>query len=128
MKTLAYVRVAGDLASEDAQRHDIAQAHHVEYWFQDIGLSGSTVGLPGFAKLRKLASRGDTVIVASIECLGSCEIELFESLQALRKKGARVVSLEGFDSSGPAEKTYFASAALLARMKDRITGRKRNAR
>ncbi|MFI8611176.1 recombinase family protein [Pseudomonas sp. NPDC077649] len=128
MKTLAYVRVASDLASEGAQRHDIAQAHHVEYWFQDVGLSGSTVGLPGFAKLCKLAKRGDIVIVASIMCLGSCNRELFESLQALRKKGASVVSLEGFDSSSPAGKAYFATAASLARLEDRITGKKRDAR
>lgn len=127
MSTLAYVRVSANHPSEEDQRHDIALAYHVEHWFKDEELSGSTciLELPGFTELCKLARKGDTVIISSIECLGSSAIELFRALQALRARGVGVMSVRGsFDFSSSPGKALFRTVASIAQMSDTVRGSK----
>lgn len=127
MKTLAYVRVTAADPSEDAQRHDITQAYQVCQWFKDEECGGSTciLELPGFTELCKLARRGDTVIVSSIECLGSSALELFQALKALRAKGVGVIAAQGgVDISSSFGKTLFKTLASIARLNETVTGSK----
>ncbi|HBP0837921.1 recombinase family protein [Pseudomonas aeruginosa] len=128
MKTLAYVRVTAASQSEDAQRHKIAEAYHIERWFKDEELGGSTCSseLPGFIELCKLARKGDTVIVSSIECLGITAIELYRALQALRARGVGVMAVQGrFDFSSPTGKALFRMVASIAQANDTVRGSRR---
>lgn len=119
MKTLAYIRVTAVHPSEDAQRHQIAQAYRVADWFKDDDLSGlmCILELPGFIELCRSAQRGDTVIVSSTECLGSSGPELLRALNALQRKGVAVISVEGGDLSafGRVALRTLASVARLRR-------------
>lgn len=128
MKTLAYVRVTAASPSEDAQRHEIAEAYHIERWFKDEELGGSTCisELPGFIELCKLARKGDIVIVSSIECLGITAIELYRALQALRVRGVGVMAVQGrFDFSSPIGKDLFRTVASIAQANDTVMGSRR---
>lgn len=128
MTTLAYVRVTAASPSEDAQRHEIAEAYQIERWFKDEELSGSIciLELPGFIKLCKLARKGDTLIVSSIECLGITAIELFQALQSLRARGVGVMAVQGrFDFSSPIGKDLFGLVASIAKTNDTVNGSRR---
>lgn len=125
MSTLAYVRVSVASPSEEDQRNDITSSYRVEHWFKDEELSGSAciVGLPSFIELCKLARKGDTVIVASIECLGSSAVELFRSLQALRARGVGIKVVQGsFDFSSSFGKDLFSMVASIAHLSETVMG------
>lgn len=127
VSTYAYLRVSAAQPGEKDQRQDIASAYRVDYWFKDEELNGSTCILerPGFSELCKLARKGDTVIVSSLECIGSSGPELFGAFQALRKRGIGLKSVRGeFDLSSPVGRDLFRTMTLLARLKDRIMGSK----
>ncbi|MBU1329572.1 MAG: recombinase family protein [Gammaproteobacteria bacterium] len=127
MSTLAYVRVSAAHPGEKDQRQDIALAYRIEHWFKDEDLNGSTciLELPGFIELCKLARKGDTVIVSSLECVGCSGPELFGAFHALRKRGVGLKSVRGeFDLSSSVGRDLFNTMALLARLKDRVMGSK----
>jgi len=121
--TLAYTRVSSDGQSIEAQRHTISQRFNVteDGWFTDEATSGTTKALErkGFAALYQYVRKGDTVVVAAIDRLGRNTIDVLETVEALRAKGAVVISLrENFDLSGPTGKlmlTLLAGVAELER-------------
>lgn len=123
MSILAYICVSAARPSEEDQRNDIASSYRVEHWFKDEELSGSicTVELPSFIELCKLARKGDTVIVASIECIGSSAVELFRSLQALRARGVVIKVVQGnFDFSSSFGKGLFSMVASIAHLSETV--------
>ncbi len=130
MTSLVYVLSDTSDKKTEAQCDAIEQAHNVESWFVDEAATESTKAIhrPEFSALCKCARKGDTVIVSSIECLGRCSIELFESLQALEAKGVNVVSVrENFDLSSPVGKALLKTIAAISDLKRTVIGdEKRN--
>lgn len=109
MTTLAYFLFDPDNQKIKPQDEIIEEAHNAEYWFAEMTSSESIRALerPRFSDLYRFARKGDTLAVASIQCLSRCNTELFEIFQALRAKGVDVVSvLEGFRLSSPLGKAY----------------------
>ncbi|MNJ22541.1 DNA-invertase hin [compost metagenome] len=121
MTTFAYVRITAAHPSENAQRDEIAVAHHVERWFKDGELDGSTciLELPGFSELFKLVRKGDTVIVSGNECLGSSVPAFLKALKALQKKGVHVMSVQGGDLSAFGRQV-FRTLNSIARLDDTV--------
>ncbi|HBP0077218.1 recombinase family protein [Pseudomonas aeruginosa] len=119
MTTLAYVRVSTEDQSTEAQRHSISQLHNVQHWFADEATSGAIKALqrPGFAELFKFARIGDTLIVSAIDRLGRDTIDVLETVEALKAKGVRVISMrEGFDLSSSAGKFMLTMLAAVAEL------------
>lgn len=109
MTTLAYFLFDADDQKTTSQDKIIEEAYDAEYWFADQVSSESikTLDRPRFSDLVKFTRKGDTLFVSSIEALGKCNIELFETFQALQAKGVDVVSvLEDFHLSSPMGKAY----------------------
>ncbi len=119
MTTLAYVRVSTEDQSTEAQRHSISQLHNVEHWFADEATSGAIKALqrPGFAELFKFARKGDTLIVSAIDRLGRDTIDVLETVEALKAKDVKVISMrEGFDLSSSAGKLMLTMLAAVAEL------------
>ncbi|MBG4707845.1 recombinase family protein [Pseudomonas aeruginosa] len=119
MTTLAYVRVSTEDQSTEAQRHSISQLHNVQHWFADEATSGAIKALqrPGFAELFKFARIGDTLIVSAIDRRGRDTIDVLETVEALKAKGVRVISMrEGFDLSSSAGKFMLTMLAAVAEL------------
>lgn len=128
MRTLAYIRVTAASPSEEVQRHEISEAYRIERWFKDEELVGSICisELPAFIELCKLARKGDTVIVSSIECLGITAIELYRALQALGARGVGAMAVQGrIDFSSPIGTELFRMAASIALANETVMGPRR---
>ena len=125
MTTLVYVLASIDEKKTEAQFDAIEEAHNAEYWFVDGAPSESTkvIKRPRFIELYKFAKKGDTLVVSSIECLGGCSFELFETLKALKAKGVGVVSVrENFDLSSPVGKTLLQTIASISDLQRAVIG------
>lgn len=117
--TLAYVRVSTDGQTTEAQRHAISQRYNVAEWFSDEATSGATKALQrqGFKALHAYARKGDVVVVAAIDRLGRDTIDVLETVETLKAKGATVVSMrEGFDLSSPVGKAMLTMLAAVAEL------------
>ena len=125
MTTFVYVLASADDKKTEAQFDVIEEAHDAEYWFVDDATSESTkvIKRPRFSELYKNAQKGDTLVVSSIECLGGCSFELFETLKALKAKGVGVVSVrENFDLSSPVGKTLLKTIASISDLQRAVIG------
>lgn len=96
MTMLAYLLVGADGQEAKPQLGAIEQAHEVGHWFADMASSRSTPALErsGFGELRRLAKKGDVMVVSSLDCLGASVTELIEVLQTLNEKGVAVISTQ----------------------------------
>lgn len=127
MSTIAYARVSTDDQTTEAQRHAIEERHKVDRWFTDEAVSGAVKAKdrPGLGALLDYVRDGDTVIVSAIDRLGRNTIDVLETVEHLRTKGAAVVSLrEGFDLSTPIGKAMLTMLAAVAELeRDNIKAR-----
>lgn len=96
MTMLAYFLVGADGQEAKPQLGAIEQAHEVGHWFADMASSRSTPALErsGFGELRRLAKKGDVMVVSSLDCLGASVTELIEVFQTLNEKGVAVISTQ----------------------------------
>lgn len=125
MTTLAYFLFDIDDQKNKPQDEIIEEAHEAEYWFADMASNVSIRALerPSFSELFKFARKGDTLVVSSIECLGRCSIELFETFQALQAKGVGVISVrEDFDLSSPVGKAALLTLSAIVQVQRTVTG------
>ena len=96
MTMLAYFLVGADGQEAKPQLGAIEKAHEVGHWFGDMASSRSTATLErsGFGELHRFAKKGDVLVVASLDCLGTSVTELIEVFQALNEKGVAVISTQ----------------------------------
>ena len=126
MTALAYFLFDTDDQKNKPQDEIIEEAHGAEYWFADKVSSESIKPLerPRFSDLVKFTRKGDTLVVSSIEVLGKCDIELYETFQALQERGVDVVSvLEDFHLSSPLGKAFLKTLAAFTDLHRNVTGR-----
>ena len=117
--TLAYLRVSSDGQSTDSQRHAIDGKYKIAKWFIDEATSGAVKAMQrdGFTALHQYAREGDTVIVTAIDRLGRDTIDVLESVEALKAKGIKVISIrEGFDLSSSVGKMMLTMLAAVAEL------------
>lgn len=122
----AYVRVSSDRQVQDngtdSQRHAIkgalaSEGLAVDVWYEDLGLSGKSMGRPAMDRLVADLGAGDTVIAYSLSRLGRTPIGLLQLLETIRDKGARLRLLkESADTSTPTGRLYFLIAAGFAEL------------
>lgn len=119
MSVLAYARVSTDDQTTQSQRHAIDERYRVSEWFTDDAVSGviKAKDRPGLGALLGYVRNGDTVVVSAIDRLGRNTIDVLETVEHLRTKGASVVSLrEGFDLSTPHGKLMLTMLAAMAEL------------
>lgn len=117
--TIAYVRVSTDDQTTENQRRSIEARYNVSRWFRDEGISGTIPAAkrPGFASLLDYVRDGDVVVVTAIDRLGRDTIDVLSTVEAIKRKGASVVSMrEGFDLSTPAGEFMLTMLAAVAKL------------
>lgn len=116
---VAYTRVSTDDQTCENQRRTISARYAVGKWFSDDGVSGSVVATQreGLAALLAYVRDGDVVVVAAIDRLGRNTLDVLNTVESLKEKGAYVVSMrEGFDLSTPAGKLMLTMLAAVAEL------------
>lgn len=119
MSVLAYVRVSTDDQTTESQRHAIGSRYKVARWFTDDAVSGITKAKdrPGLGALLAYVRDGDTVVVSAIDRLGRNTIDVLETVEHLKDRGASVVSMrEGFDLATPHGKLMLTMLAAMAEL------------
>ena len=99
-----YGRVSTDDQTCQNQRMVIESKYPSIRWYQDEAVSGTVpaVQRPSLSKVMELAGAGDTLVVAAIDRLGRNTIDVLSTVEALKSKGVKVISLrENFDLSTP---------------------------
>jgi DNA invertase Pin-like site-specific DNA recombinase len=126
--TIAYVRVSTGDQTTDNQLLQIREAGHVpKRVFEDI-LSGSSMERPGFASMMEYVREGDTLVVSAIDRLGRNTIGVLETVEALKVRGVRVVSLrESFDLTTPVGQMILTMMAAMAQMERCLIAERREA-
>jgi putative DNA-invertase from lambdoid prophage Rac len=113
--TIAYVRVSTDDQTTENQRRTIEVRYNIAKWFVEEGVSGTIPAAqrPAMAAMLSYVREGDVVV--AIDRLGRNTIDVLTTVDALRDKGASVVSMrEGFDLATPAGKFMLTMLAAVA--------------
>lgn len=128
MATIAYLRVSTGDQSTDNQILQIRQAgHQVDRTFEDI-LSGSSMDRAGFKAMMDYIREGDTLVVSAIDRLGRNTIGVLETVETLKARGVRVVSLrESFDLTSPVGQMMLTMMAAMAQMERSLIAERRMA-
>lgn len=116
-----YGRVSTAQQTTENQRLELENAgHQVDYWFEDVGISGKVPACqrPQFAKLLSQIRDGETLIVAKLDRLGRDAIDVQSTVRALTERQIRVIvlALGGQDLTSPSGKLMLAMLAAVAEM------------
>jgi putative DNA-invertase from lambdoid prophage Rac len=99
----------------------------VDRVFEDI-LSGSTMDRSGFKAMIDYVRDGDTLVVTAIDRLGRNTIGVLETVETLKARGVRVVSLrESFDLTTPVGSLMLTMMAAMAQMEKSLIAERRDA-
>lgn len=128
MATIAYVRVSTDDQSTLNQILQIKQAgYEISRTFSDT-LSGSLMDRDGFKEMLNYVRDGDTLVVTAIDRLGRNTIGVLETVETLKDRGVRVVSLrESFDLTTPVGQMMLTMMAAMAQMERGLIAERREA-
>ncbi|ENU3154473.1 recombinase family protein [Klebsiella pneumoniae] len=128
---IGYVRVSTNEQTVENQKQQIADAgYQVSKWYCDEATSGSVKAAErkGFGDLMAYIREGDTLIVVGIDRLGRNTIDVLSTVETLRAKGVKVISLrEGFDLSTPVGKLMLTMMAGLASLEKDLIAERRTA-
>lgn len=125
MTHLAYVLASADDEATKAQLYQFADMPEVGYCYVEKPPSGSLKALerPRFGVLYGFLRRGDTLIVPTLEHLGSSVAEFAEIFRTLKRKGVNVVSMrESFDLSSETGEVAFELFTTLVDLEATIRG------
>lgn len=128
MATIAYLRVSTGDQSTDNQMLQIKQGgHKVDRSFEDT-VSGSTMDRIGFKAMMDYVREGDTLVVSAIDRLGRNTIGVLETVETLKARGVRVVSLrESFDLTTSVGQMMLTMMAAMAQMEKGLIAERREA-
>lgn len=128
---IGYVRVSTNEQTVENQKQQIADAgYQVSKWYCDEATSGSVKAAErkGFGDLLAYIREGDTLIVVGIDRLGRNTIDVLSTVETLRAKGVKAISLrEGFDLSTPVGKLMLTMMAGLASLEKDLIAERRTA-
>ncbi len=128
MATIAYLRVSTGDQSTNNQMLQIKQAGYMpDRTFEDT-LSGSSMDRDGFKAMMDYVRDGDTLVVSAIDRLGRNTIGVLETVEVLKARGVRVVSLrESFDLTTPVGQMMLTMMAAMAQMEKGLIAERREA-
>ena len=97
MAVFSYARVSTTEQTTLNQKLEIERAGFtVDYWFEDVGVSGKTSAIqrPQFSMLLEKIRDGETVLVKSIDRLGRDAIDVLSTVKHLSKRNIKVIVLQ----------------------------------
>ncbi|HHQ5841100.1 TPA: recombinase family protein [Enterobacter asburiae] len=119
MAIVGYVRVSTSEQTVLNQKKQISETYNVDKWFCDEAVSGKTSASlrDGFKEMVKYVREGDTVVTVAIDRLGRNTIDVLSSVELLREKGVKLVSMrEGFDLSTETGKAMLTIMSAMAEL------------
>lgn len=119
MATIGYSRVSTNDQSVEAQQHSLSQAHRIDRFYADEGVSGAVKALerPQFKAMAEYLRDGDTLVVSAVDRLGRDTIDVLLTVEHLTAKGVSIISKrEGFDLSTPMGKAMLTMLAAVAEL------------
>ncbi|SMF96566.1 Site-specific DNA recombinase [Methylomagnum ishizawai] len=121
MTTFAYGRVSTAEQTTENQRLELEQAGYtVDYWFQDVGVSGKCPASEraGFQELMARIRKGETLVVTKLDRLGRDAVDVLSTVHRLAGMGVKVVVLQlgDTDLTSPAGKLMLTMLSAVAEM------------
>lgn len=128
MSTIAYLRVSTGDQSTENQLLQIRKAGYLpDRTFEDT-FSGATMDRIGFNAMLEYVREGDTLVVSAIDRLGRNTVGVLETVEGLKARGVRVVSLrESFDLTTPIGQMMLTMMAAMAQMERSLIAERREA-
>jgi len=97
MAVFAYSRVSTHEQTTENQELEIQRAgFNVDYWFEDVGVSGKTSATQRtqFSLLLQKIRDGETVVVSKLDRLGSDAIDILSTVKLLSERNIKVIVLQ----------------------------------
>ena len=97
MAIFAYSRVSTNEQTAENQKLEILRAgFNVDYWFEDVGLSGKTIASqrPQFSMLLDKIRDGETIVVSKLDRLGRDAIDILSTINLLSERNIKVIVLQ----------------------------------
>ena len=97
MAVFAYSRVSTHEQTTDNQKLEIQRAgFNVDYWFEDVGVSGKTTTSqrPQFSMLLNKIRDGETIVVSKLDRLGRDAIDILSTVKYLSELNIKVIVLQ----------------------------------
>lgn len=121
MAIIGYTRVSTKEQTVENQRREISAAgYHVDFWFEDEGVSGKMSALqrPQFAKMLERIRDGETLVVTKLDRLGRDAQDVGATIKMLAARGIQVIVLQlgKLDLASAAGKLMLTMLAAVAEM------------
>lgn len=121
MAIFGYGRVSTLKQHTINQRLELEQAgYKVDYWFEDVGVSGKTSAnqRPQFNELLAKIRDSETLVVSKLDRLGRDAIDVLQTIKLLSKRNIKVIvhQIGSTDLGSPAGKMLIMMLAAVAEM------------
>lgn len=97
MAVFSYLRVSTHEQVTENQKLEIQRAgFNVDYWFEDVGVSGKTIAnqRPQFSLLLDKIREGETIVVSKLDRLGRDAIDILSTVKHLSERNIKVIVLQ----------------------------------
>ena len=97
MAIFAYSRVSTNEQTAENQKLEILRAgFNVDYWFEDVGVSGKTIASqrPQFSMLIDKIRDGETIVVSKLDRLGRDAIDILSTVKLLSERNIKVIVMQ----------------------------------
>lgn len=97
MAVFGYGRVSTVIQNTTNQRLELEQAgFKIDYWFEDVGVSGKSCASqrPAFTRLLEKIRDGETLVVSKIDRLGRDAITVLQTVRQLSARSIQVIVLQ----------------------------------
>lgn len=118
-EVIGYIRVSSKEQTVENQKLELAKVYNIDRWFADEAVSGTVKAIQrdSMSKLLGYIRDGDTVVVTAIDRLGRDTIDVLETFEAIKEKGASLISQrEGFNLSTPTGEAMMTIMAAMAKL------------
>lgn len=121
MATFGYGRVSTNQQSVENQKLELESfGYKIDYWFEDVGVSGKTSShlRPQFKSLLNKIRDGESIVVAKLDRLGRDAIDVLQTVKELSSKNIKIIvhQLGNTDLSSSAGKMLLTMLAAVAEM------------
>lgn len=118
-EVIGYVRVSSKDQTIENQKQELEKVYRIDRWFSDEAISGTVKAKErdGMTKLLAYVRDGDKVVTSAIDRLGRDTIDVLETVEGIKAKGASLMSeREGFDLSTPTGEAMLTIMAAMAKL------------
>lgn len=121
MATFGYGRVSTIQQTVENQKLELESfGYKIDYWFEDVGVSGKTSAnqRPQFKALLDKIRDGESIVVSKLDRLGRDAIDVLQTVKELSNKNIKIIvhQLGNTDLSSSAGKMLLTMLAAVAEM------------